>query len=387
MSNVLKAKEIMKELHKRGYEAYIVGGYVRDLLLGIENQDIDIATNALPSDIKNIFPKTILTGEKHGTVTVIYDNSHFEITTYRTDGNYLDNRKPESVHFISSLQEDLKRRDFTMNALALTIDEQIIDYVDGKKAIEEKLIKTVGNPDERFHEDALRMLRAFRFVSSLGFSIESIALTAISKNAYLLKNISMERILQELEKTVLGPYFLKACDLMIESKFYKSLPPFSKGLEKIYSTKFKPDNLLEFLIFCAVVDDLDAILNLPIANNMKRVINIVYEMVKLEIRDFTKPILYRNGLENCLIANKINVHLYNHPDLYEKIKNDYESLPIHKPCDLQFKGDNIIQLYTKKPGAWISEIIDDITLKVLNGILENDYQVLKNYVLNVYQDK
>lgn len=377
-------KVIIETLNEHGYEAYIVGGYVRDFLLNKENSDIDIATNALPDVVKELFPKTILTGLKHGTVTVCMQDTQYEITTFRSESNYINNRKPDHVAFVSSLEEDVKRRDFTMNALALTIDQQVIDYVGGKKDIADKIIRTVGNPNERFSEDALRMLRAFRFVSTLGFTIESEALLAIKQNAHLMENISFERILIEFDKMMRGTDFLQAIELMISTSFHTYLPTLKKGLEKINETKIVPLDLFEFLTICAVSSSYEQVMELPISNHNKREIRVVYEMFELDIVEYPKPLIFRNGLRNCLLINKINMFFNKTKDKKTDIIEAYQSMPIRKQCDLKFKGDDIITLFNKEPGAWISDILDEVCLKVLIGEVQNEYQVIKDYLQNNY---
>ncbi len=382
MSRIEDAKIIIETLVDNGYDAFIVGGYVRDKLLDIETNDIDIATSATPDVVENLFSKTILTGVNHGTVTVVINNANYEVTTFRTENDYLNNRKPTAVNFVSSLFEDVKRRDFTMNALALNLSGEIIDYVSGKEDIKNKLIRTVGNPFERFSEDALRMLRAFRFVSLLGFDIESEALKAINKNSDLIKNISLERIIKEFEALVRGKDFLKAIKLMKKTNFHISMPYFNKGIDVIADKEFVPLDFYEFLTICAVVDEDDLIENLPILKLLKKEIRIVYEMYTLNITNFTNPILFRNGLRNCLMTNKLNVYLRNNDDKSKEIIEMYQTMPIKKQCDLKFKGDEIISLYEKTPGSWISEILDDICLNVLLGHLENDYEKIRQYLLS-----
>ncbi len=194
------AAKIIKILQLKGYDAYIVGGAVRDTLLGNAAHDFDIATNALPEVIKNTFPKTIDTGIKHGTVTVLDSDGAYEVTTFRSDGEYNDMRRPDTVTFIDDLETDMHRRDFTINALAYNERRGIVDCVGGISDIENKIIRCVGNPEVRFREDALRMLRAVRFSAVLGFTIEENTANAIKKCAVMIKRISAERIREELEK-------------------------------------------------------------------------------------------------------------------------------------------------------------------------------------------
>ncbi|NLZ82338.1 MAG: CCA tRNA nucleotidyltransferase, partial [Clostridiales bacterium] len=201
-----KVNNIIDTIMSHGYEAYIVGGCVRDMVLGKEPEDWDITTSATPLQIKKIFKRTIDTGIQHGTVTVLLDHEHFEVTTYRLDGIYEDNRHPKEVSFTSSLTEDLRRRDFTINAMAYNKEEGFIDQFDGLADLEKGIIRCVGDPDERFNEDALRILRAVRFSAQLDFTIESATLEAIKDKVGFLRNISAERIRIELMKLLVSDH-------------------------------------------------------------------------------------------------------------------------------------------------------------------------------------
>lgn len=201
-----KVNYIINKIYENSYEAYIVGGCVRDVILGLEPSDYDITTSATPEIIKDIFKefKCIETGIKHGTISVVIDEDIYEITTYRIEGKYKDHRRPESVDFTNKLEEDLKRRDFTINAMAYNEKDGLIDLFGGTVDIENKIIKTVGNPYDRFNEDGLRMIRAIRFSSKLNFKIEENTLLAIYHNAQTIKNISLERITDEFNKIILS---------------------------------------------------------------------------------------------------------------------------------------------------------------------------------------
>lgn len=207
--NATKAINMLKNA---GYEAYIVGGCVRDMVMGIDAHDYDVTTSALPSETKEVFKdeRTIETGLKHGTLTVVLNGEALEITTYRIDGEYLDNRHPQSVSFTRNLQQDLSRRDFTMNALVYNDKEGVLDYFGGQDDIENRVIRAIGNPEKRFQEDALRILRGIRFSSVLGFSIEENTKKAMIRCKHLLHNISPERIAVEINKFVLGRYVKNA---------------------------------------------------------------------------------------------------------------------------------------------------------------------------------
>ncbi len=197
------AEQIISKLENAGFEAYIVGGAIRDCIMGKTPSDYDIATNAKPKEVKAVFSHTIDTGLKHGTVTVIENKIGYEVTTYREEAGYRDKRHPDEVRYVKRLEIDLKRRDFTVNAMAYNSKTGLVDKFSGIDDIDKKIIRCVGVPEERFKEDALRMLRAVRFAACLGFELEPNTLKAIRKCAVLIKNVSWERILEELNKILI----------------------------------------------------------------------------------------------------------------------------------------------------------------------------------------
>lgn len=199
-----KVEFIINKFYENGFEAFAVGGCIRDCVLGRTPKDWDITTSAKPKDIKTIFKKTVDTGIEHGTVTVLIENEAFEVTTYRIDGKYEDSRHPKSIYFTNDLREDLRRRDFTINAMAYNNKSGFIDIFEGINDIENKIIRCVGSAYERFEEDALRMLRAIRFSAQLGFNIDEDTKNAILKKVQNLKNISAERIRVELSKLIMS---------------------------------------------------------------------------------------------------------------------------------------------------------------------------------------
>lgn len=213
-------KYIIDEFYKNNYEAFMVGGCIRDALLCKTPKDYDIATSAKPEITEKLFKRTIPTGIKHGTVTVLIDNEPYEVTTYRTEGEYKDNRRPDEVYFVSDIKEDLSRRDFTINAFAYNSREGLKDFFGGLDDLTNGLIRSVGDANKRFNEDALRMLRAIRFSTQLNFDIEENTLNAIKDNKDLIKNISAERIRDELCKILIsnnvrtGLNLLKECGLL-----------------------------------------------------------------------------------------------------------------------------------------------------------------------------
>lgn len=201
-----KAEHILQVLHENGYEAYVVGGCVRDSILGRKPEDWDITTSASPQQVKALFPRTIDTGIQHGTVTVMEGQDGFEVTTYRIDGEYEDCRHPKEVIFTANLTEDLKRRDFTMNAMAYSPEQGLVDEFGGIEDMKNRVIRCVGDPKERFAEDALRMMRAVRFAAQLGYELADDVKAAIREMADSLDHVSAERIQVELVKLLISPH-------------------------------------------------------------------------------------------------------------------------------------------------------------------------------------
>lgn len=226
-----KEKFVVKKLNDKGFQAYFVGGCVRDMLLYKEPSDFDITTNAYPDEIEEVFSdkKLFKLGKKFGTIGVLVEDKIFEVTTFRSDGIYLDGRHPESVKFSSNLKDDLARRDFTINAMALDLSGKIYDYYGGSDDILKKTIRTVGNPSVRFEEDKLRMLRAVRFSCSLGFEIEKETSAAIKKNGYKINSVSKERIKDEFDKIILSKKpsdgILKLLELGLLEEIFPEIMP------------------------------------------------------------------------------------------------------------------------------------------------------------------
>lgn len=226
------ANRIIETLEAAGFEAYVVGGCVRDSVLGRNPGDWDITTSAKPQQVKKLFRRTVDTGIAHGTVTVMMGKEGYEVTTYRIDGEYTDHRRPNQVEFTSSLEEDLKRRDFTINAMAYSHSKGIIDLFGGKRDLENKIIRAVGDANDRFNEDALRILRAVRFAGQLGFAIEKDTRSAMVSKAHFLKNISAERIRVELTKLITSNHPEKLAEAYAMGITAYVLPEFDAMMEQ-----------------------------------------------------------------------------------------------------------------------------------------------------------
>ncbi len=219
-------ERILATLHQAGEEAYVVGGCVRDLMMGTQPHDYDITTSALPDTIKNLFRRTVDTGIEHGTVTVLMEDEAFEVTTYRVDGEYEDYRRPKTVAFSKELSEDLLRRDFTINAMAYNNVDGVVDLYDGQEDLKKGSIRCVGKARDRFNEDALRMMRAIRFSAQLGFDIEASTYQAIKENAALITHVSEERVFVELTKTLIAPEAERVRELVKTGLMARIIPEF-----------------------------------------------------------------------------------------------------------------------------------------------------------------
>lgn len=293
-----KVKYIIEQLEAAGFEAYAVGGCVRDSLLNRIPDDWDITTSATPYEVKDVFPRTIDTGIQHGTVTVMLDHEGFEVTTYRIDGTYEDNRHPKEVIFTSNLVEDLKRRDFTINAMAYNEKSGIVDVFHGIEDLKAKKIRCVGDAKERFTEDALRMMRAVRFSAQLGYEIEEKTRFAITELAPNLSHISAERIQTELVKLLLSPnpdYIRTAYDVGITAVV---LPEFDKAMETAQNNPHHIYTVGEHLIHC--------LSNIKKEKSL-RIAALLHDIAKPDVKETDE-----DGID----------HFYNHVELSEKMATD-----------------------------------------------------------------
>lgn len=384
MNNLLEnAKVVIRRLKDSGYDAYIVGGYVRDHLLGIPSDDIDITTNATPNEVTNLFKKVKETGKKYGTVTVFIEENKYEVTTFRKDGIYKNNRHPEDVLYSKEITHDLSRRDFTVNALIMDEFEEVQDYHNGLDDLNKRIIKTINNPKERFTEDALRILRAFRFVSKLGFDIEQDTFEAIKELRHLIQNISIERVMVELEKIFKGPYRKKAVTYMVASEISKELYGIHEGLVALSDIE-ETVSPLEAFIICFIKGRYDD--KWRFSNKNYRIIEQVINLHEVTKEDyFNKFIIFSNKLDICLLANRINVLLGYH-NQEAAIKKMHEEMAVHDVCDLAYKGQHILEDTNLTQRSVIGLVIDELLFVVLMDILPNDYETLKGFALQKIEE-
>ncbi len=395
-----KVKYIIDRIYENNYEAYIVGGCVRDSLLKLEPNDYDITTNATPDIILDIFKdfRCIETGIEHGTVSVLIDGDIYEITTYRIEGEYRDHRRPDNVDFTSDLREDLKRRDFTINSMAYNEKEGLVDLFGGQKDLDKKIIKTVGNPYDRFNEDGLRMVRAIRFSSKLDFDMEEETLLAIYDNAKIIENISLERITDEFTKIILSNkienliYLFKTKLLnylniseendeekinklyeeikiinKMEMDITKRLVVLDYFIEKL---EIKCKSLCEELIYSKkIIKDHNTILST--LKNIK-----MEELDKFAVKKILNEIgrdLFQKYLD---ISEIIFKNAKNTVDILREIEENNECYTIK---NLKVNGNDIISLgYENKE---IGKVLDEI----LNEVMKNPSLNDRNYLMKRYK--
>lgn len=377
MKSLDKAIKVVSILNKNGFEAYIVGGAVRDYLLRHKTNDIDITTSAKPRETSRLF-KSIPTGVKYGTVTVLFQNEQFEVTTYRSETNYENHRHPEEVEFINEVLEDVKRRDFTINGLLMNEKKEIIDYVDGKNDLDNQIIRAIGNAYERFEEDALRILRACYFQSKLGFEIAEETLTAMDSKRHLLDEISKERVLEELIKMLRGRYVKKAFETILKTKLYEYLPGLEKGIRHALTL----DENLFIDSFFALSFTLEGYVPnyYPFSRKHRHKYNMTCKLANEQV-NFSPLSLYEYGLEINLLANKTNFILGKTTYQKNKIHEAYETLPLRSESELAIRADEITKLLNKKPAAWLGQLRREIVRLVINGELKNDKDELTNFIL------
>lgn len=382
---------IIKELKENGFDAYFVGGSVRDYLIGREIGDIDIATSALPEEVMRIFPRHVPVGIEHGTVVVLKEGIPYEVTTFRTEEDYKDFRRPSAVTFIRSLEEDLKRRDFTMNAIAMTETGQIIDPFGGQAAIQKKVIETVGNPHERFREDALRMMRGIRFVSTLGFTLAGDTKSAIEENSHLLQHIAIERITAEFEKMLTGSFCSKAFQHLVDTKLYKYLPYLENKSKELRDFASYPLTVLKtdteawvcLLYITKLYNVAEVLKSWKLPNKkVKSIAAALKAVITLDTEKWDSILLYKTGKETAMIAQRVRCVLF-HNGQEEPVKEImalYNQLPIHSRQELQVTGRDLLEWTGKKPGPWVASILEKIETEVVNNRLQNSKLQIREWL-------
>ena len=381
-------ENIIGSLEEHGFEGFAVGGCVRDSLLKKTPKDWDITTDALPVDMKKIFKKTFDTGIAHGTVTVLMDGVGYELTTYRIDGNYSDGRHPDSVSFSKNLSEDLCRRDFTINAMAYSNKKGIVDLFDGRKDLQNGIIRAVGDAKKRFDEDALRMLRAVRFASQLGFKIDDDTFAAIKEKAKLLSKVSKERIFVELNKSLCGD-FAQNIKMVYTSGLYryigKEFAKLDKSIYDFYPRKFHNKKHMYWAAFLENIENVEAVKKILFelkSDNATR--NNTYLLVK----ELKNPLpssdedirwsLHRIGADlfcdyiEILKSDKKNVDIL---DKIDTIENRYSLIlkenHAYEISMLDITGKDLMDIGISK-GPKIGEVLEFLLKKVIENPLNNE---------------
>ncbi|MFY4776005.1 CCA tRNA nucleotidyltransferase [Metabacillus sp. RGM 3146] len=393
------ALPILKRLKQEGFQAFFVGGSVRDHLLKRQIGDIDIATSAKPGEVQRLFPKTVDVGSAHGTVIVLFNGVPYEVTTFRSEQGYKDFRRPETVTFIESISEDLKRRDFTINAMAMEEDGRIIDYFNSRKDLNDRIIRTVGRPEERFSEDALRMMRACRFVSQLGFTLSEDTKKGVMKKRQLLQNISVERKLNEFDKLLAGEDRDKAFSLLLETGMEEFLPSLHGKREALKKFTIQDKHLLTssdeiwtlLLYFLSPENESEFLRNWKMP--VKRIKHLLhtFSVLKLrrKLRIWTNSLLYHAGLESAKTAEKVNQVINGKAGTVplSDLEKQYADLAIHNREELAITGHDLIEWSQKKPGKWMSEILMSAEEKVLEQEISNTKIELKEWFLTCINPK
>ncbi|MDW0111605.1 CCA tRNA nucleotidyltransferase [Sporosarcina saromensis] len=383
------SQEVIRQLEEAGYEAVFVGGAVRDHLLGKVANDFDIATSAFPNEVKNVFSQTIDVGIEHGTVLVLMQNEPIEVTTYRTESTYSDHRRPDAVHFVRTLKDDLQRRDFTINALALTRTGDLIDPFGGQTDLAHGLIRAVGNPDERFNEDALRMLRAIRFVSVLGFSIEEETSLAITRHAEKIRYVSIERIKMEMDKLWTGQYVGQALKAIAQTNLSAYLPLFTTSEKLLHCAPFEgPEQGWAMLMGIGHFTPLELARAYKMSNREKGFLTqVAHAFFNRQKNDYTIVDLYAHSIDVLWTAEKLYHALYPESKRvsYEHLTSAWEALPIHSKDDLQVNGKDLMEWIGQRGGRWVGEWMDKIESAVLHQQCDNDAFRIKEWFLNEYK--
>ena len=358
------ALKVLKKINSNGYQAYLVGGYPRDLYLGRNSMDFDICTSATPKELKQIFGGSMLPSEEYGSVTLIVNNIRFEITTFRKDIKYLNNRKPIEIEYVDNLIEDLERRDFTMNTMCIDSNGQLIDLLGGKEDINDKVIRTVGNANMKIYEDSLRILRAIRFATTLNFELDEDLKEAIKRHKDLLKSLSYYRKKEELDKIFSSTNSSYGINLIKELGLDESLE-----LSNL-------DNLIPTTYLIGTWAQLDVLDKYSFNNTEKESIKQINELMNKDILNYNN--LYNYGLYISTIVGEIK-------DIDRKIINErYNSLYIHNKTEIKIEAKEICELLNRKPGKFLKEIFNDLEYKLVNKLLENDKEKIKEYILEKY---
>ncbi|WP_126427240.1 CCA tRNA nucleotidyltransferase [Brevibacillus marinus] len=373
------ALPILERLEQNGYEAYFVGGCVRDWLLERPVHDIDICTNALPHEVMRLFPDHVPTGLKHGTVSVRQGSRLFEVTTYRVEAEYEHHRRPRQVRFVSDLRTDLARRDFTINAMGMDRHDRLVDPFGGRKDLNDRLIRAVGDPATRFREDALRPLRGARFAAQLGFAIEPATLRAMEQTAPLLAHIAAERIREELGKLLAGAYPEQGCEVVVRTGLLRAYPllaaVFQRSRGRIGRIRqlHSPAQKWSFLCFAAGLSEEQAQQLAALLRMSKREQRAIHRYSALlaalaprwdqpQPVDW-RPLLLEQGRETCFGLAQLLAAIWGDErdgGVLQSVATTYASLPVKSLKELAVTGKDLQEAFARKAGDWVSRTLQHL---------------------------
>lgn len=385
-SEFQQALPVLKTIQDNGFEAYFVGGSVRDTILGLPIHDVDIATSAYPAEVKALFKKTVDTGIEHGTVMVIDHGKGYEVTTFRTESGYQDYRRPDKVTFVRSLADDLKRRDLTINALAMDMNGKIVDLFGGLDDLKNHLIRAVGVPAERYHEDALRMMRTVRFASKLDFAIDPTTEKAIAENAPLLAKIAVERIHEEWVKLLQGRNIKRGVQAFIDTGLYQYCPGLKDyraelaQLLTLPAIKLTSEEAVWTLI--TTLCELDDSQVSRLLRQWKSSREIIHNTLKARValralrqQQLDALMLYQTGLPLLLVANQVAAFFKNQVD-ETALRTQYEKLPIKSKRKLVLTGNDLLKAKIITPGPRMGQILNTLEVEVVQGKVANQTAAL-----------
>ncbi|MDN4601837.1 CCA tRNA nucleotidyltransferase [Paenibacillus sp. F6_3S_P_1C] len=416
-----QSEQVLRTLNDKGYDAYWVGGCVRDELLGRRVDDMDITTSASPEQVMELFANCIPTGLQHGTVTVRSGGFYFEVTTFRTESEYKDNRRPAAVHFVQDVKEDLQRRDFTMNALAVDWDGNIVDPFGGQLDIQDGRVRCVGLATERFGEDALRMLRCVRFASVFDFKIAHNTWKGLIRQKDLLQHIAMERVRTEMVKMMAGPHPLHGLELLFRSQALAHVKApihmerFNKSLLSNMEQLIEENVLLRWSMLLIAGhytrDEADALLRKWTFSNddRSRISGVlqVEQMVKAVVQEqkdeealrsewiVTVLTSGRQATEDWLMIQRLlptgwREHEVLHEEQIVVIQSRgaawSQSMKVYELKDLHITGENVLQQLGRKGGPWLGQLMKHLLRETAIGNIANQHDMLTNEVKRVAAD-
>ncbi|HAR5562105.1 TPA: CCA tRNA nucleotidyltransferase [Staphylococcus aureus] len=389
-----QARPILEQIQDNGFEAYYVGGSVRDYVMGRNIHDIDITTSATPDEIESIFSHTIPVGKEHGTINVVFNDENYEVTTFRAEEDYVDHRRPSGVTFVRDLYEDLQRRDFTMNAIAMDTAYKLYDYFDGQQDINNRIIRTVGIAEERFQEDALRMIRCLRFQSQLSFDIAMETFEAMRTQMADIKFLSIERIVIELTKLMRGINVEESFNHLKSLKAFNYMPYFEQlDMNQINVTE--PIDLELLIAIVSVKFDINYSLKpLKLSNRQVKDINqyiqimnalpsiITKEQLKMFVYDYDTNLI-KNVMvaADVLKANDIQGHETLIVNL-QTIDETLHRLPMHNRKDMMVNGGVLMAHLNAKSGPWLKDVLRQIEIAIVTGKVSNEETEILKWVDN-----